>query len=245
MNQSAILFFLLAFICEVIGTIGGFGSSVFFVPMAQFFFNAHLVLAITGVFHVFSNISKIWMFKSNIDKKLSLLMGIPSIIFVIIGAFLITKVGLKYDNFILGLFLIIFSLIFIVYPKLSVKATNTNAVFGGGLAGFLAGFVGTGGAVRGAVLAAFNLEKNIFVGTSAAIDMGVDISRSLIYLGNGFLEKQYYIYIPFLLIVSFIGSYLGKLLLSTISQEQFKNIVLYMILLIGIVTLTKPLFFKL
>jgi uncharacterized protein len=239
MNQTAILFFLLALFCEVIGTIGGFGSSVFFVPMAQFFFNAHLVLAITGVFHVFSNISKIWMFKSNIDKKITLLMGIPSIIFVIIGAYLITQINLRYDNIILGLFLIVFSLIFIIYPKLMIKPTNTNAILGGGLAGFLAGFVGTGGAIRGAVLAAFNLEKSMFVGTSAAIDMGVDLSRSIIYLGNGFLLKQYYIYIPFLLITSFIGSYVGKQLLSKISQEQFKNIVLYMILLIGIITLTK------
>ena len=32
-----VLFLFLAFLSEIVGTVGGFGSSVFFVPMAQFF----------------------------------------------------------------------------------------------------------------------------------------------------------------------------------------------------------------
>jgi uncharacterized protein len=35
------LFFLIALLAEVVGTIGGFGSSVFFVPLAGLFFDFH------------------------------------------------------------------------------------------------------------------------------------------------------------------------------------------------------------
>ena len=41
------LFFLIALLSEIVGTIGGFGSSVFFVPLAGLFFDFHTVLALT------------------------------------------------------------------------------------------------------------------------------------------------------------------------------------------------------
>ena len=55
-----IWFTVIALICEIIGTVGGFGSSVFFVPVAQFFFSLKIVLGLTAILHVFSNLSKIF-----------------------------------------------------------------------------------------------------------------------------------------------------------------------------------------
>jgi len=53
---------VLAYLSEIIGTIGGFGATVFLVPPAGFFFDFHAVLAITGIIHVFSNASKLFLF---------------------------------------------------------------------------------------------------------------------------------------------------------------------------------------
>lgn len=36
-----VLFFLIAFVSEVVGTVAGFGSSVFFVPLAGMLFGFH------------------------------------------------------------------------------------------------------------------------------------------------------------------------------------------------------------
>jgi uncharacterized membrane protein YfcA len=46
------LFFLIAFSSEVVGTIAGFGSSVFFVPLAGLLLGFHEVLALTSILHV-------------------------------------------------------------------------------------------------------------------------------------------------------------------------------------------------
>jgi uncharacterized membrane protein YfcA len=72
MIEKYYLFYILAFFAEVLGTISGFGSSILFVPIASLFFDFHLILGITAVFHVFSNISKIALFRKGIDKKLHL-----------------------------------------------------------------------------------------------------------------------------------------------------------------------------
>ncbi|MDX1550365.1 MAG: hypothetical protein R3278_07445, partial [Lysobacter spongiicola] len=57
--ERALLFLALALLAEVAGTVGGFGSSVFFVPIANFFFDFESVLGITALFHLASNASKL------------------------------------------------------------------------------------------------------------------------------------------------------------------------------------------
>lgn len=232
--MELILFFLLTLLSEILGTVGGFGSSVFFVSLGQFFYSFQIVLALTGILHVFSNTSKIYLFRKSIDWKLVLSIGISSIIFAIAGALLTKIVSFTYAKLLLGIFLITLSLIMFIRPKSKIDPTLKNSISGGAISGFLAGFIGTGGAIRGVVLAAFNLEKNLFVGTSAAIDFGVDLSRLIIYLDNGFFDNAYLWSIPALIVGAFLGSYIGQIILNKISQENFKKIILGLILAIGI-----------
>jgi len=233
------VFALLALIAEIIGTIGGFGSSLFFVPIAGLFFDFKTVLGITAVFHVFSNLSKLVLFRKTIDWKLSLLFGIPSVLFVILGAWLTNVVSFRYDQLLLASFLVLFSTLLLIKPDFKLNADKLSSITGGSIAGFLAGFIGTGGAVRGLSLAAYNLEKSVFVGTSAAIDMGVDLSRTVVYVSNDFLKPSDYYLLPVLFIVSAIGSYVGKILLGKINQENFRKTVLGLILGVGIFLLIR------
>lgn len=238
--MAASLFFLFAaFICEILGTIGGFGSSVFFVPVAQFFYPFQIVLGLTGILHVFSNISKLYLFRQHVNYKLLFYYGIPSVGFVVLGAYLNTFVELKWAQLTLGIFLICFSIFMLWFPTFTLPATKTNAVASGAGAGFIAGFNGTGGAIRGMSMAAFGLSKNTFVATSAAIDFGVDISRSAIYLDHGYLHLEQLYLIPGLIIISFAGSLIGKKLLNKIDELWFKKIVLTLVLIIGVVIVYK------
>ena len=232
-----VLFFLIALLSEIVGTVAGFGSSVFFVPLAGFFFDFHQVLALTSILHVSSNAAKLVFFGRHVQLRLLLLLGIPSVAAVIVGAYLSTKLELRFDQVILGLFLIAFSLFLLVNPMAKISATKLNAISAGGIAGFLAGLIGTGGALRGLALAAFDLEKAVFVATSAGIDSGVDFSRMIIYLRSGYLAPNSLVYVAGLLVIAFIGSYLGKLALGHIHQKYFRQIVLGFVLLIGLITL--------
>ncbi|MFM7016751.1 MAG: sulfite exporter TauE/SafE family protein [Bacteroidota bacterium] len=228
-----LLFYFLAFVAEVVGTIGGFGSSIFFIPIASFYFEPKLVLGITAFFHVFSNISKLILFGKKIEYKIAIKFIIPSVIGVIIGALLIVNQPNELFALIIGIFLILFSIYFLIYPKQSIDATNKNIIIGGTSAGFLAGFLGTGGVIRGAAMAAFNLEKNAFVATSALVDLFVDVSRSFIYYKNEFIAFDKLFYILPLIIISFIGSYVGKIILERLNQEKFRKIVLILISMMG------------
>jgi uncharacterized membrane protein YfcA len=237
--DNLLLFILLAILAEILGTIGGFGSSLFFVPIAGFFFDFHSVLGITALFHLSSNVSKIAMFRHGFDKKLIINIGIPAVIFVILGSFLSRFFDSKLLEICLAVFLIVISTVLMIFKKFQLKPTLFNSVSGGALSGITAGLLGTGGAIRGLTLAAFNLEKNIFIATSAIIDLGIDLSRSVVYFSNGYMHKHDLYLVPILMVVSIIGTFLGKKILVLFSQNQFKYIVLSLILLVGIVTMTK------
>ncbi|MHA7830883.1 MAG: sulfite exporter TauE/SafE family protein [Flagellimonas sp.] len=233
------IFLLLALVAEIIGTIGGFGSSVFFVPLGNFYFDFYSVLGMTAIFHLSSNISKIFLFKKGLDKKLLLYIGVPSVIFVIAGGFLSKVVDSGSLEIVLGVFLVVFSLLFLIKTEIIVLPNKRNSVIGGALSGFSAGLLGTGGAIRGLTMAAFNLEKSAFIATSAFIDFMIDFSRTFVYYENGYIGKQELTYLPFLFAIGLIGTYLGKRILHYIPQDKFRKISLILILLIGLATITK------
>ncbi|MBT8187981.1 MAG: sulfite exporter TauE/SafE family protein [Croceitalea sp.] len=237
LTQDLPIFIGLSILSEILGTVGGFGSSVFFVPMANYFMDFQTVLGLTALFHLSSNISKIGFFRKGFDKKLVLTLGIPAVVFVSIGAFLSKFLNPTFLTLALAAFLIIFSLVFIIMKELKIMPTTKNAIIGGTFSGLIAGLLGTGGAIRGATMSAFDLKKDQFIATSAIIDLGIDLSRSIIYSYNGFVKKEVFYLIPILFIIGIIGTYLGKRILDRITQEQFKRFVLFLILAIGVSTL--------
>ena len=238
MKDLSYIFLFLALIAEIFGTVGGFGSSVFFVPLANFYFDFESVLGLTAIFHLSSNLSKIVLFKKGLNKRLLINIGIPSILFVVIGGLLTKVFNNSYLELFLGLFLVILALLFLIKKKLIINPVRRNAIIGGSLSGFSAGLLGTGGAIRGLTMAAFNLEKNVFIATSAFIDFLIDFSRTFVYYYNGFIHKHDLIYVPFLLFIGIVGTAIGKKILNYIPQDKFKKISLSLILMIGIITLT-------
>ncbi len=237
--ELLIYFILLALLSEVVGTVGGFGSSMLFVPIAGYFLDFHSVLGVTAIYHLSSNVSKIYFFREGFNKKLVINMGISSVLFVILGAFLNKYISSKLLEFFLAIFLVILSILLLIFRNKRLAPTTLNAVLGGSFSGFVAGLLGTGGAIRGVILASYGLKNNIFIATSALIDLGIDASRSVVYSLNGFVHKDDLYLIPILLIVSFTGTFIGKKIVNLLTEKQFQTTVLFLILITGMVTLYK------
>jgi uncharacterized membrane protein YfcA len=237
--RISVPFLLLALLAEILGTIGGFGSSVFFVPLGNFYFDFYSVLGLTAIFHLSSNLSKIFLFKKGMNRFLILYLGVPSVVFVILGGFLSKYLNTYFLELLLGIFLLGLSLLFLIKKELIVLPSKKNSLLGGAISGFSAGLLGTGGAIRGLTMAAFNMEKSAFIATSAFIDFMIDFSRTFVYYRNGYIHNHDLIYVPFLLVIGLLGTFLGKRILNYIPQAKFKKISLLLILIIGVVTVIK------
>src|SRR3712207_1160686 len=105
---------------------------------------------------------------------------------------------------------------------------------GGSITGYITALVGTGGALRATMLQGFNIEKVKYIATAATIALGTDITRIPVYLSQGFLLEQYYLYIPILFGIALSGSFIGRKVVGRINQEKFRKLVLVAIVLVSI-----------
>jgi uncharacterized membrane protein YfcA len=239
MIDSLYLFIFLALLAEILGTLGGFGSSLFFIPLATYFLDFDSALGITALFHVFSNLSKIALFRKGIDKVLLLRIGLPAVLFVVLGAYLSAYINGQILELVMALFLIALATLLLLKKSIRITPSPTNAFLGGASSGFISGFLGTGGAIRGLTLAAYQLPIAVFIATSALIDLGIDCSRTVVYYYNGYIHQKDLYLLPILLVVSVVGTYTGKKILDQIAEHHFRVLVLGMILLTGLSTLLR------
>ena len=229
-----ILFFIVAFISEVIGAVAGFGSSTIFLPLALFFVDFQTALILVAISHLFGNLGRINFFRHGIDKKIIATFGIPSILFSFLGASIVGILSQDTLKVILGIFLIIISFLFLVRPSLRVPTNRNIIITGGGISGLITGLVGTGGVLRATFLTGFNLEKTKYIATAAVIALGTDATRIPLYLSQGFLLQQYYYYIPISAATAIGGTYIGKKIVGKLDQTKFRKIILVAVIVVSI-----------
>lgn len=229
-----ILFLFAALFSEIGGTIAGFGSSTLFLPLALLFFDFKTALVLVAFAHIFGNLGRIGFFRQGLDGKLLLKFSIPSVLLTILGALLVVYLPQELLKLLLGIFLVIYSAVFIWEKNIKLPANNLTVMLGGGLSGFMAGIIGTGGALRSAFLGSFNLPKEKYIATSAITAILVDATRIPIYISQGFFSGRFMIYLPFLFVIAIIGSYLGKKALDHIPKEKFRTIIFGAVFIIGI-----------
>lgn len=240
MSWHDLFFALIGFLSEILGTMSGFGSSTFFVPIAQMLESFQLVLVLTALLHTIGNFSRIYYFKNAFDKKLFIKMAIPSIILSGVGALLTKYLPTVLLSKTLGAALVIIALV------LFFKKTKQQSFLSPswripliGFSGFMTGLVGTGGAIRGVALASLQLEKNLFIGLSSAIDLGGDLLRLTIYLYHGYMDWNEWYYVPLLALSAWSGAKIGHKVLQYVSQELFIKIVTIFVFMGGLTLLAK------
>src|SRR3989304_9508486 len=97
-----LLFFLAAYLSEIVGTVAGFGSSTVFLPLALLFFDFKTALVLVALFHIFGNISRVSFFKHGLDRHILIIFGIPSVLLTLIGALLVAYLPQEMLKGILG-----------------------------------------------------------------------------------------------------------------------------------------------
>jgi len=224
----------LAFLSELVGTVSGFGSSTFFVPLATFLEPFQLVLALTGILHCLGNFSRILLFRHAFSRELLLRLGLPSVALTALGALLSTQVSAGYLTKFLGAALVLIGLAKLLLRRWPLAPSISRATVLCGISGMMTGLVGTGGAIRGIALSGLQIEKHSFVALSAAIDVGGDVLRTGIYLYEGYMDWSQWFYIPLLGVAAAAGTYAGKQVLGLIRQQYFEKAVALFVLLSGL-----------
>lgn len=233
--MELLLFSILTVVASLVGTLAGFGISTVMVPVVALFLPLPVTLLFVGIIHLFGNIWKILLFRGGLRLRLIATFAVPAFAASITGAVLVSRLDLAHAQRILGLFLVLYVAFLLVRPKFRFAKTTAATALGGTASGFAAGFFGIGGAIRSAILAAYDFPKSVFIATNGLIALIVDLGRVGGYLTSGVrlsanLWMGMLMYIP----LSFIGASIAKSLVDRLARRTFRNVVLVFLLLVGI-----------
>ena len=240
--MNELIFFIVAFLSILIGTVAGFGASTIFLPIALLFVDFKTALVLAAISHLSGNVGATTFFREGLDRKLILLFGVPSVILTVFGAYIVIYFPQNILVILLGIFLLFFSVYSLVIHDYKIKANKINTIVGGGVSGFLQGLMGIGGPLRGFFLISYDLDKFSYIATISAIAVAIDVTRIPIYFANNLLEPQFYYFIPPLVVIGFIGPYTGKKIVTRIPQDIFKKVVLIAIATASLLLIYKGLY---
>lgn len=232
--HSLTMFLGWAFVAEVIGTMAGFGAATVLTPIASFFLDIKTAVALVACFHLCGNASRLVFFRRHVNWTLVRQFGLTGVLLSFGGAQAAAWLSATSVRIVLGGFLILYALLEAArVTVLRVPATRRALVIGGSVSGFIAGLIGTGGAIRSVCLLAFGLPKEAYIGTSAVIALLVDATRLPVYLSQRFLPLSLAPVILSLTLVAFCGAWLGQRMLRMVSPVRFTQFVLLMLFLMG------------
>ena len=242
---------IVTFTAAILTFFSGFGLGTILTPIMMIFFPTEIAIAFTGLVHFSNNIFKFFLVGKNIDKKVLIRFGLPSVIAALIGSYLLVlidesnvifsyhffdkKIDVVLVKFFISILLITFAIIDLIPQIKNLNFDKKYLPVGGFLSGFFGGLSGNQGALRSAFLVKHGLEKSVFVATTVAVSSLVDITRLGIYSTN-FLNLNYsdFYQLGFFSVVSAVaGSFIGNNLLKKVTIEQIKKIVALLLVLLG------------
>ena len=226
---------LSAFIAEVIGTMAGFGAATILTPVASWFLPIKTAVAIVACFHAMGTTSRTMLFRRSIDWPIVWKFGVTGVALSFLGAHTAARLSPSMIRASLGAFLLVYVGLEVTRVfKVRLPATSWTLGLGGMASGFIAGLIGTGGAIRSVCLLAFGLPTQRYLATSAVIACMVDTTRLPVYVWHQQLPWTLWPVIVSLSVVAFSGAWVGRRMVQRVSGERVKHIVLVMLALMGV-----------
>ncbi|MDO8488391.1 MAG: sulfite exporter TauE/SafE family protein [bacterium] len=233
MPSQLLIFLLVAFGAEVVGTVTGFGATTILLPVAALLYPLPQAIAYSALFHGLGTMWRSVFFARAVNWRITLYFGLASLAFAYLGARLLPLVDPHIIAKLLGIVLILYAGYSLVKHRLYLPRGEIYLIGGGVLTGFLAGLIGTAGALRGAFLTAWKLPKRTYLGTGAVMGLGADLLRLVAYRQDGLLNVNQSLVLAFLL-VALGGTVIGVKLVKLESSQSFSRIVLVALILAGI-----------
>lgn len=238
MDLMYLQYFLLILVTlgtSVVTLFTGFGVGTIMMPVMALFFDVKVAIFLAAIVHFFNNMSRLVLYRSEINWKIIQRFGIVSIIGAFIGSYTQIYLDSAWLKVVVGLFLTIYSLLSLIPNHIKFELPNSVDVIGGFLSGLIGGLIGNQGAIRSLYLLKYKLDKKELIVSSALIAIVIDSTRIPVYAYTNYHYLQENLVLLSLVVTSAIlGTVIGSRLLPKVSYDLFKKIILIAVLVLGI-----------
>jgi uncharacterized membrane protein YfcA len=225
----AVIGVLSGLISGVVGT----GSSIILLPILAYIFGAKLAVPIMAIAAIMGNISRVIMWRKELNIKAFLLftsLGVPA---TILGAHTLWAMSPVLSNLSIGLFFFCLIPIRHYAKRHNFKFSAWQMVVAGGVLGYITGVVFSTGPLLLPVFNGFGLTKGALLATEAAASFGIYVTKSLTFGALGVLQKNILIAGVAVGTSLIIGNYIGKTFVIKMSERTFNLLLDCMLVVAG------------
>ena len=176
------LLILGALIAGSIAAVTGFGIGRLLTPLLASQVGMKLAVAAVTIPHLAGSAQRLWILRRNVDRQVLLGFGITSAVGGLAGALAHARVSSNTLRITFGVILFVAGVSELTGWIRRVRWGHGAGIIAGLLSGGLGGLVGNQGGIRTAAMLGFEVPKESFVATSAAIALFVDGARLPVYL---------------------------------------------------------------
>jgi len=178
---NEICFLLLALCCSIVSGTIGLGNALLLIPFSTLLFPIKFAIPILTIYFMASNISKITIYRKNINWKIVLLLWLGGVPAVYLGAVSMASAPSMLLKKILAVTVIVLVIVDTFKLARNLKINRTGTFITGVVSGYLSGLIGDSSAVRAPVFLQLGLVKESFIATMGCSSFLMNIIKSTVY----------------------------------------------------------------
>ena len=241
-----------SFFAWIVSTLAGGGSPFILIPLVNLLMGAAAVPPVITIGMFFGNAHRVFLFWREIDWMLTAWYAPGAIAGAILGAYTFTQIHLDWLQLVIGVFLIVSAFLFEiekkpekldqkldqkldeklaealipeeVKPKFQLKAWYIMPA--GFLKAYVSGLVGTTGPVLNPFYLRYGLVKEKMIATKAAHMTIIHLVKIITYGAFAAMSKEQIVAGLAIGLAAIPANLVGKYILSRMSPDQFREIVL-------------------
>jgi uncharacterized membrane protein YfcA len=237
-----------SFFAWIVSTLAGGGSPFILIPLVNLLMGAAAVPPVITIGMFFGNAHRVFLFWRDIDWVLTAWYAPGAIAGAILGAYTFTQIHLDWLQLVIGVFLIVSAFLFEiekkpekldqklddkfaealiseeVKPKFQLKAWYIMPA--GFLKAYVSGLVGTTGPVLNPFYLRYGLVKEKMIATKATHMTIIHLVKIITYGAFAAMSKEQIVAGLAIGLAAVPANLVGKYILSRMSPDQFRQIVL-------------------
>ncbi|MGB1238788.1 MAG: sulfite exporter TauE/SafE family protein [Pseudomonadales bacterium] len=227
---TALILLATAIVTSALTAAVGIGGGLVMLAVLGSLLPVAVVIPIHTVVQLGSNTSRALLLKAHVQWPMVGLFSLGALF----GIVLATPFYTVLDEALLLAILAVFILLLVWGPKpaLAVKRLGVSAA--GGAIGFATLFVGATGPLALAALPRDQLSPQQTSATHAMLMVGQNAFKVIAFIWLGFAFKDWLMFLAAMVLMSFIGSYLGKQFLDRLPGDVFRKAVTWLLTLLAV-----------
>ncbi len=223
-----------AFLAGVVTGMTGFGLALISTPLLLFVYEPKTVIVLTTIFSIFITATVVWDSWRDAHRRLAFALLLPAFVGVLVGTEILRAVDQIYIRLAVGVVVVFSALLLLRDIRLPGAGSRWGVVMAGSVSGALSTSTGLAGPPIVLLLAARDLPKHGFRGTSALYFLGMSLMGIAVLAFRDVVHADHIPLAAILIPAALAGKAVGTAALKRVSESAFRSISLGLVIFTGI-----------